>query len=191
MALDSTEGPRPEGTRPRMYALVIYIPDPLGTFLDDLRRELAPNCNPHAHVSVLPPRSLAVEWQVASEYVRPLAEGWESFDVELTEVQVFGGTNVIYLDVEGGASCLRGLHAALATEVLEYPEPFPYHPHVTLAQEFPAGDVPRLMELARRRWREFPGSRTFRAGRAVLVRSTDADYWQDLAEYSIGDLAVR
>ena len=39
------------------FALVIYIPDPLGRFLDDLRRELAPDCVPHAHVSVLPPQA--------------------------------------------------------------------------------------------------------------------------------------
>ena len=59
----------PAEQRLNVFALVIYIPDPLGRFLDDLRRELVPGCNPHAHVSVLPPRPLAVDWQVASEQV--------------------------------------------------------------------------------------------------------------------------
>ena len=45
----------PEGQRLNVFALVVYIPDPLGRFLDDLRRELVPHYNPHAHVSVLPP----------------------------------------------------------------------------------------------------------------------------------------
>ena len=62
----------PAEQRLNVFALVIYIPDPLGRFLDDLRRELVPGCNPHAHVSVLPPRPLAVDWQVASEQVKAL-----------------------------------------------------------------------------------------------------------------------
>src|ERR1039458_6592237 len=49
----------PNGTRPEsLYALVIYLSDPLGGFLDDLRLEMVPGCNPHAHISVLPPRPL-------------------------------------------------------------------------------------------------------------------------------------
>ena len=37
------------------FALVSYIADPLAGFLDDLRVELTPDCNPHAHVTILPP----------------------------------------------------------------------------------------------------------------------------------------
>ena len=44
--------------RLNVFALVVYIPGPLGVFLDELRRELVPHYNPHAHVSVLPPRPL-------------------------------------------------------------------------------------------------------------------------------------
>ena len=40
------------------FALVAYIPDPLGRFLDDLRVELTPDCKPRAHVTILPPRPL-------------------------------------------------------------------------------------------------------------------------------------
>src|SRR6267154_1329293 len=80
-------------------ALVIYIPGPLGGFLDDLRRELVPHYNPHAHVSVLPPRPLAVDWRVASERARALTEGWAAFDIELTGLQIFPVTQVLYLEV--------------------------------------------------------------------------------------------
>src|SRR5436305_14776932 len=66
-----------------MYALVIYIPDPLGGFLDDLRRELIPGCNPHAHVSVLPPRPLPADWQPASGQVQGFTAGLRPFTVEL------------------------------------------------------------------------------------------------------------
>src|SRR5260370_8334446 len=71
----------PAAERLNVYALVIYIPDPLGRFLDDLRRELALGCNPHAHVSVLPPRPLAGDWQVAGAQVRGLTERRLPFDV--------------------------------------------------------------------------------------------------------------
>ena len=77
--------------RLNVFALVIYIPDPLGGSLDDLRRELVPHYNPHAHVSVLPPRPLAGDWQTASGQARALTGAWAPFDVELTELQMFPG----------------------------------------------------------------------------------------------------
>ena len=64
----------PAEERLNVFALVIYIPDPLGLVLDDLRRELVPTYNPHAHVSVLPPRPLAVDWNIASDQARALTE---------------------------------------------------------------------------------------------------------------------
>src|SRR3954452_2669596 len=90
-----------QGERLNVFALVIYIPPPLGRFLDDLRRELVPHYNPHAHVSVLPPRPLppAVDWQSASDGARALTEGWAAFDVELTSIEVFPATDVIYIEI--------------------------------------------------------------------------------------------
>src|ERR1039457_2650506 len=96
----------PAEERLNVFALVIYIPDPLGRFLDDLRRELAPHSNPHAHVSVLPPRPLAVEWQAGAEQARTLTEGWAPFEIELTGLQIFPVTNVIYIEIGAGAAGL-------------------------------------------------------------------------------------
>src|SRR5689334_21316670 len=154
---------RLEAERPNVFALVIYIPDPLGKFLDDLRRELVPHYNPHAHVSVLPPRPLSVEWQQASEKARRVLELCAPFEVQLTEVEAFPLTDVIYLGVGAGASELRNLHAAIGNGEFCFEEPYPYCPHVTLAQEIPHECVPEVQELARRRWREFKGERSFRA----------------------------
>jgi hypothetical protein len=64
---------------------------------------------------------------------------------------------------------------------LAFPEPFAYHPHVTLAQEIPPGRVEALRELAELRWREFRGPRKFRAESAVFVRNTRGNLWIDLA----------
>src|SRR5438105_11352705 len=105
MGPDFSEAPSgvPAGERLNVYALVIYIPDPLGRFLDDLRKELVPGCNPHAHVSVLPPRPLAVDWQVASEQVRACASVRPAFEVTLGAVNMFPVTNVIYIELATGA----------------------------------------------------------------------------------------
>src|SRR5262249_39785044 len=109
---------RLEAERPNVFALVIYVPDPLGRFLDDLRRELVPHYNPHAHVSVLPPRSLSVAWETASGQARALTESWAPFEVELTAVDIFPVTDVIYLEVGAGGQELHQLHAAMNAAAL-------------------------------------------------------------------------
>jgi 2'-5' RNA ligase len=181
----------PEAERLNMFALVVYIPDPLGQFLDDLRRELVPEYKPHAHVSVLPPRSLEVDWQTACEQVRGLTEAWMPFDVELTRVDIFPATDVVYVEVGAGAEELYRLHSAMNTGALKFDEPYPYHPHITLAQDVLPEHKNAVTELAQRRWREFRGPRIFRAERAVFVQNTMSHCWIDLAEYSLGVTAVR
>jgi 2'-5' RNA ligase len=193
MGFESNGRPRaiPAEARPNVYALVIYIPEPLGQFLDELRRELVPGCNPHAHVSVLPPRPLSVDWHTASEEARVLAEGQKPFDVQLTDVEIFPRTEVIYLEVGAGGSELRSMHEAMNAHALEFQEPYPYQPHITLAQEIDHKEVACLHELAVRRWQEFRGPRTFRAERAVFVQNTHDNVWMDLASYSLGAVFVR
>ncbi|MBZ5585205.1 MAG: 2'-5' RNA ligase family protein [Acidobacteriia bacterium] len=177
--------------RLNIFALVIYIPDPLGRFLDDLRREVAPGCDPHAHVSVLPPRSLAGDWREASEEARALTEGMPSFEIELNGLKQFPVTEVVYIELGKGASELHELHANLNSGALKSEEPFTYHPHVTLAQEIPRGDVAAVYSAARRRWNEYRGPRRFRVERAVFVQGTMENRWIDLAEYCLGGVAVR
>src|ERR1700744_5438465 len=134
--------------RLNVFALVIYIPDPLGRFLDDLRRELVPAYTPHAHVSVLPPRPLGMDWQEASCHARAIIENAPPFSVELTEVGIFPVTNVIYLEISAGAAELRDMHRAMNESTFAYKEPFAYHPHITLAQEVPPDSVARVHETA-------------------------------------------
>jgi 2'-5' RNA ligase superfamily len=185
---DSSKSPngQPSKLGTGYFALVIYVPDPLGRFLDDLRRDLVPHDNPRAHVSVLPPRSLAVEWQIASGQLRDLSEMWRPFDIELTRIAVFPVTDVIYLELgEGGARELRQMHAA-ASDRLAFDEPFTYHPHVTLAQEIVPERVTEMRERAERQWRDYRGPRRFQAERAIFVQSAPENCWVDLAEYALG-----
>jgi 2'-5' RNA ligase len=172
----------PNGTRPQsLYALVMYLPDPLGGFLDDLRLEMVPGCNPHAHISVLPPRPLPLAPEAAIEEARGIVAGFAPFDIELGRIEKFDVTDVIYISVEAGAEQLRQIHRSLNRGPLAFEEPFAYHPHVTLAQEIEADQVETLVALAARRWREFRGPRRFRADSTVFVRNTRGNLWIDLA----------
>ncbi len=192
MGVDANGGPCRSlpGERLDVFALVIYVPDPLGRFLDDLRRDLVPLCDPHAHVSVLPPRQLPADWETAAEQARALTEKWAPFDLELTSVEIFPATGVIYIEIGRGAAELNRLHAAMNTGALEYPEPYSYHPHITVAQGVSGENVAAVAEEARRCWAEYRGPRVFRVERAVFVRNRMDNCWVDLAEYPLGAVAV-
>jgi 2'-5' RNA ligase len=175
-----TEGP----SRKNIYALVIYIPDPLGQFLDDLRRDLVPGCIPRAHVTVLPPRLLA-EPEAAADQVRRGSAGFAPFELELGRIAIFQATDVIYLELARGSSELREMYGSLNGGALAYKEPFPYHPHVTLAQGLLPEHVEELHQTAVRRWAEFAHARSFRAERVTFVESSDCISWVDLAKCSL------
>jgi hypothetical protein len=173
-----------------IFALVTYIPAPLGVFLDELRRELVPAANPRAHVSILPPRPLAVDWRIAADQARTLMEGWAPFSIDLTSISIFPVTNVIYLQLGAGAGELRRMHTAMNAGPLAFAEPFTYHPHVTLAQEIAHGEVDSASGTAQRRWREYSGPRSFRAEQAVFVQNTLDGSWIDLASYAMRAVTV-
>lgn len=174
------------GVRPKvegsLYALVIYLPDPLGSFLDALRLEIVPCCNPHAHVSVLPPRPLPIEPDAAIAEARDIVAGFAPFEIELGGIEKFDSTDVIYISVERGAEQLFQIHRSLNRGALAFDEPFAYHPHVTLAQEIPPDAVAPSRDLATARWRDYPGPRSFRAHNTMFVRNTSGNLWVDLAD---------
>src|SRR5512146_3121577 len=100
------------GDRINSFALVSYIPDPLGKFLDGLRQELILLCRAQSHVSVLPPRELVSMERAERMLTERLAE-FAPFTVELKQVSVFESTSVIYLAIGKGYSELRRLHDEL------------------------------------------------------------------------------
>jgi 2'-5' RNA ligase len=172
--------PKPAGLI-NSFALVNYIPDPLGRFLDDLRREVVPECHPHAHVTLMPPRPLLDSAEVAVRQIRSRMEHHPGFMLELAAVSVFPVTNVIYLEIGAGRQFLLDLHGELNHNALSYREPFPYHPHITIAQEIPPTRVEEAADLVRRRWQEFSFDRSFAVDQFTFVQATDRSTWVDLA----------
>ncbi len=144
------------------FALVSYIPDPLGGFLDRLRLELVPDCSPRAHVTILPPRPITDDVTRAASALKRLAGGFREFEVELGDVEMFPVSKVVYLSLRRGDKELHEMYRKLNQGAVEFREPFPYHPHSTLAQNVPAEQAPALFEIARERWAQYTGPRSFR-----------------------------
>ena len=178
------------GRSMNLFALVVYIPDPLGRFLDDLRKELVPACLPHAHVTILPPRPATADLDGALRLARTTVAGFAPFDMLAGEVEIFPSTDVIYLSIGEGARELREMHHALNRGPLAFQPPFSYHPHITLAQDLARDQVKPLYDLARRRWDAFSHSRRIHTERTCFVQSLDACTWTDLAEFRLMGVPV-
>ena len=175
-----------------LYALVGYIPTPLGDFLDGLRAQLVPDCRLRSHVSLLPPRPLMGASDAAWQQILQMAERNPSFHVQLGSIEVFEETSVIYVSLDNGSSELRHIHALLNHDSLGFDEPFAYHPHITLAQKFPAGELTRLREIAVSAWAGYTGIRGFDVDMITFVQNSllpgieangaPCNTWIDLAE---------
>jgi 2'-5' RNA ligase len=168
------------------FALVSYIPEPLARFLDELRVELTPGSKPRAHVTILPPRPLHNELKDAVGQIAEENRGVPPFRVELGEIRVFEASHVVYLEISHGANELRELYALLNRGPLAYKENFPYHPHITLAQDIPSDEAPRLAEIARERWAGYQGPRGFSVSSLTFVQHVAPTIWTDVAEVPIG-----
>jgi len=163
------------------FALVSYIPEPLASFLDDMRRQLTPDCNPHAHLTILPPRPFAGNVPAAIDGLLDHTADFAPFEVTLGEIQVFPVSNVIYLGIENGEETVKSLHGKLNAGILEHCCMYPFHPHVTIAQDFETEYVDALAEKARRIWAMWKDSRSFTVERLSFVQHVVLGQWADLA----------
>jgi 2'-5' RNA ligase len=163
------------------FALVSYIPGRLAAFLDHLRFELRHGCILRSHVTILPPRPIDLNIDESIRQIKAEGEDMHPFTVELGSVAVFRKSNVVYLTIGKGEHELHALHENLNSGQLEYDGPFPYHPHITLAQDLTPEETVTLAEIARQRWAEYDGPREFSVEELSFVRSVKPGVWQDLA----------
>ena len=184
----------PDGSdRINSYAVVNYIHGPLAEFLDCLRAELVHGCDIRAHVTILPPRTVE-DPAAAIELIASRIPDFPAFAIEATTIEVFKGTDVIFADIGMGRAELVAMHDVLNAGGLAYDEPFEYHPHLTLAQGLQPDEVAALVDVAKRRWREFRHSRTFVVDSLTFVQNTVAKSWLDLARWELrgaADLIAR
>lgn len=168
-------------------ALVSYLSGPLARFLDSLRLELTPDSRPRAHVTILSPRQLTIPVDSIMERIEEVCSGCPPFEAKLGDVQIFPGSNVLYVDLIRGGEHLCALHERLNTGILTSESGYSYHPHATVAQGLEADEARRLLPHARRLWAEFPGSRRFEIDALSLVREDSYQRWSDLVRIPIAE----
>ena len=168
------------------FALVTYVPNPLGTFLDDLRLELVPGCSPHAHVTVLPPRPIQSCAQEAAKELREVSHPFADFEVELGEVEMFPQSKVVYIAIKRGELQLHRMYRALNQGAVSFCEPFHYHPHITLVQNVEPELVSPMFEMAKKRWSQYQESRAFWVHKLDFVKNLQGTCWKDLASIHLG-----
>jgi 2'-5' RNA ligase len=130
---------------------------------------------------VLPPRPIDLNIDESIRQIKAEATDITPFTVELGPVAIFAKSNVIYLTIKHGERELHALHENLNAGQLEYDGPFPYHPHITLAQDLTREEAEALAEIARERWATYDGPREFCVEELSFVRSYRPGVWQDLA----------
>ncbi len=151
------------------FALVAYLPDPLGSFLTKLRRALSGDQHPQAHITFLPPRPLSVPLETTAAEIHRILRSVTAFELELGAVQVFPVTNMLYLEVKSGREAVVGLHKSLNSGGLFAEENFAYIPHLTLLGPLAAEAVPALLGMAETAWNQSGLARRFTVQEITLL----------------------
>jgi len=167
-----------------LYALVAYVRDPVGPFVENLRRELHPD-HPEwpAHLTVLPPRYLLGTEEEAAHHIGEVCREVAPFEVLMGSVETFAPTApTVFIRVAHGAYRLRELHDKLIQGSLADIEPWPYMPHLTIAKLPDAGSAFRAIDIARQSWSDFRGTRKVTIEELTFVRQVEASWdWLDLS----------
>lgn len=170
------------------YALVAYVRQPVGEFVENLRRELHPEL-PHmaAHLTILPPRLLKGSEADAIRELEQLCREVEPFEVTLGEVETFiPVTPTVFIRVAHAAVRMQELHDQLNQNSVSCPEELPYIPHLTIAKMGTAELAWRAFEVSRKRWARYVGSRYIALEELTFVREQLANSWVDLAPLPLG-----
>src|SRR5512138_1322954 len=138
----------------QQYALVAYVRNSVGEFVENLRRELHPS-HPlwPAHISILPPRLLQGTEGEAKDIIEHVCGAVEPFEVLLGEVASFTPvTPTVFIRLAHGGYRMRELHDLLNVDALQGEEPWPYMPHLTIVKVDTAEQAVSALARARQRW---------------------------------------
>ncbi len=170
-----------------LYALVTYLRNPVGEFVEQLRRELHPTlAHMAAHLTILPPRELAGTEAAALEFLEEACGQVVPFTVDLGDVETFlPATPTVFIEVKQAAYRMRELHDRLCGSGLRCEESWPYIPHLTILKAETDEQARAACALARERWARFPGKRQVHVEELMFVRE-NGGRWQDVAPLPLG-----
>jgi 2'-5' RNA ligase len=169
------------------YALVTYVRNPVGEFVEQLRQELHPTiAHMPTHLTILPPRELAGSEAAALEFLEEACSHVIPFSVGLGDMEAFLPTTpTVFIQVKRAAYRVRELHDRLCGKGLRCSENWPYIPHVTILKTETNEQANAALTLARQRWAEFSGEREVMVEKLMFVRESD-NRWQDVAPVLLG-----
>jgi len=175
-----------------VYAAVAYVRSPVGIFVEELRRELHPaHTHADAHLTVLPPRPLRGTEQQALSVLTEICQTVTAFEVTMGDVESFVPiTPTVFLRVARGAYRMRELHDLLNRGALDYQEPWPYMPHLTIVKADTVDEAQKVEAIARQRWRTYSDTRTLRIGSLTFVKG-NGERWVDLGKVPLSGVPVR
>lgn len=175
------------------YALVAYVRNSAGGFVERLRQDLHPDI-PHlpVHLTILPPRLLQGSELSALETLEEICSHVEPFEITLGEAETFVPvTPTVFIRIEHGAERMHELHDRLNTRALRAQEEWPYMPHLTIVKLSTEELAHRAYVTARDRWAQFQGSRHVHVQELTFVREEDENRWMDLAGVPLGRSLVN
>jgi 2'-5' RNA ligase len=170
-----------------VYAVVAYVRSPVGIFVEELRRELHPaHTHADAHLTILPPRPFECTHQQALQVLSEECRVAAPFEVTMGDVETFiPVTPTVFLRVARGAYRMREMHEKLNRGCLEFKEPWPYMPHLTIVKMDTVEQAQKVVEVSRRRWRGYHDGRIVRIDSLTLVKGS-GERWVDLATVPFG-----
>jgi 2'-5' RNA ligase len=174
------------------YALVAYVRNHVGEFVENLRRELHPSL-PYfsAHVSILPPRCLKASELTIRQYLEEACSPVDPFFIELGEVASFVPTTpTLFIRVARGAYRMRELNYRLHRPDLFEESQWVYMPHLTIAKMDSEAQARAGFALASERWQQYNGSHRIRIDELTFVREDGENHWTDLASVPLGHRLV-
>jgi len=175
------------------YALVAYVHNAVGEFIEQLRQELHPDL-PHlpAHLTILPPRRLQGSEFSALETLEDVCSQAQPFEVVLGDAETFVPvTPTVFIRVAHAAYRMHELHDRLNTQALHAEEQWPYMPHLTIVKLSSEELAQQAFITARDRWAQFRGSRRIVVRELTFVREREQDRWVDLAGVPLGRSLVN
>lgn len=133
--------------------VVIAVPEPWNSIITEIRQSIG---DPMAlsvppHVTILPPLAVPGDRrEQVFEHLRQVAEQGRPFQISLRGVSTFQPvSSVAFLQVDKGAKQCAQLAEDVRSGPLDYSLRFPYHAHVTLAQNLSQDCLDRALELAK------------------------------------------
>lgn len=164
--------------------VAIAIPQPHATVLTNWRRQVG---DPAAdlvfpHVTLLPPTPIpAAQIDVVEDHLATAAESAPTFTMHLSGTGTFRPTSpVVFVQVAAGVSSCERIERAVRRGPLARDLDFPYHPHVTVAQDLENA----LLDVAHAGLAGFVAR--FQVDRFVLFCRDGSGQWTWRREFPLG-----